>query len=199
MFFAPTAYFGSIAYFRELAKHPEIQIEAFEHFPKQTYRNRCEINSANGIIALTIPVSKENGSKTPVHKIEIAEKDDWRMKHWRAIRSAYESAPYFDYYGKEVEELINQNESNLLLFNNIITNKICSWLDLPMEFSFTEEFRLEENEFIKSICHKNTDPDFIKAPYYQVFPSNNSFYNTLSILDAIFCEGPLTRNLIIPR
>lgn len=197
MFVAPTSYFGSIAYFIELAQHSEIQIEAFEHFPKQTYRNRCEVNTANGIIALTIPVKKEHGSKTPIHQIQILEKDDWRMKHWRAIRSAYESSPYFDYYGSEVKELIFQNESNLLKFNNYIIEKILNWLDIDINLTFTDEFKLVENEFIRTICNKNTHPEFLKAPYYQVFPSDKSFHNSLSILDVVFCEGPLTRNLII--
>ena len=38
----------------------------------------------------------------------------------------------------------------------------------------------------------------IKAPYIQVFPGDENYQESLSILDAIFCEGPMARNLILP-
>lgn len=195
----PVSYFGSLAYFSEVVKWSEIEIEAKENFPKQTYRNRCSILGANGIISLTIPVSKPNGSKTTMESIQIVE-DGWREIHWRSIRSAYESAPFFDYYGPEIEDLIFQKEKSLLEFDLKILKRIILWLDLPVKLSVTTSFEsYATNDLRSSLVHKSSFQDYEKAPYLQVFPGEHSFRKDLSILDAILCEGPMARTLLIPK
>ena len=114
----PTAYFGSIAYYRALAAFDSVEIEAEETYPKQTIRNRTLINTSNGDLRLSIPVEKPKGSKSKSGEVTISDRSKWRAEHWRAIKSAYSSAPYFDHYGVEVEELIFSQESNLIAFNN---------------------------------------------------------------------------------
>jgi hypothetical protein len=47
-----TAYYAPIAYFSAIAHAKTIFIEQFENFGKQSYRNRCEIMTANGVIPL---------------------------------------------------------------------------------------------------------------------------------------------------
>ena len=56
----PVLYLGPISYFSQLKQHQagRIELERFEHFPKQTYRNRMSIYSPNGKLDLTIPVKK---------------------------------------------------------------------------------------------------------------------------------------------
>ena len=106
----PIVYFGSIAYFKELAKYSEVFIETKENFPKQSYRNRCEIVGSNGILSLSIPTKRNNGSKTPIDEVILSKEENWKKRHWRSITSAYQSAPFFDHYGMEVEELLEEYE-----------------------------------------------------------------------------------------
>jgi hypothetical protein len=196
----PTTYFGSIDYFRAIAQYREVLIEAKEHYPKQTYRNRCEILGANGILALSIPTERPQGSKTPTDKIILPSTENWRARHWRSIHSAYSSAPYFEYYGMEVEELIMQDEFELLPYNMRITERILSWLDLDTRISLTDEFQpIIPNDPRLHLAQKDTLDITTRAPYIQVFPSDDSYRSTLSILDAIMCIGPLARNLLIER
>lgn len=194
----PTAYFGSIGYFKALAQYSHVIIEAKEHFPKQTYRNRCDVIGANGPLSISIPVIRNNGSKTATDQILVSNNENWRARHWRTIRSAYQSAPYFDYYGMEVEELVFQDVSSLLDLNLSITRRITDWLDLDVQLTASKEFTPEqENDPRRHLVSKKELQDHTKAPYIQVFPSDNGFYDRLSILDAIMCEGPLARNLLI--
>ena len=194
----PSAYFGSIAYFQELAKHPNVFIEAKEHFPKQTYRNRCDIVSADGILSLSIPTKKNKGSKTPTDEIILSNDENWRIRHWRAITTAYQSAAYFDYYSMEVKELLFTEERNYLQFTLAITQRVIEWLDLPTTIDITETFQpIEENDARIELVQKNSFQQIEKAPYIQVFPGESNYRKSLSILDAIFCEGPLTRKLLI--
>lgn len=195
----PTTYFGSVIYYQHLVQHSNVLIETKEHFPKQSYRNRCDILSADGILSLSIPVKKPNGSKTPTEEIELANHENWRARHWRAIKTAYQSAPYFDYYGIEVHDLIHRNDRLLIDFNDTIQQGIIDWLDLPIECSRTSEFlSIQENDPRVILVDKNRNNEFEESPYIQVFPTEHSFTPNISILDAIMCAGPLARNLLLP-
>jgi hypothetical protein len=196
----PATYFGSIAYFKEFAKHEKVILEAKEHFPKQSYRNRCDILGANGMLSLSIPVERPNGSKTSMDLVTIPDTENWRARHWRSIKSAYQSAPFFDYYGMEVEELIMNPETNLLKFNTSIIQRIISWLDLETIVEHSSEFHPPvENDLRDVLGRKGTSTPFEPAPYIQVFPGGEGFKQTISILDPIMCIGPLARNLLIER
>jgi hypothetical protein len=193
-----TAYFGSIGYFQELAKYDTVLIEGKEHFPKQSYRNRCDILSADGILSLSIPVKKHNGSKTPTDAIKLAMEENWRQRHWRSIVTAYQSAAYFDYYSMEIEELLFDPTDSLLELNTKITQRMLDWLDISIHLKHTEEFTpIIENDPRIELTDKNKNQEHLKAPYIQVFPSEKSYTKNLSLLDAILCDGPLARNLLI--
>ena len=47
-----TAYLPPVSYVAKMLQHADIQIETKETFPKQTYRNRTIIMTANGIMQL---------------------------------------------------------------------------------------------------------------------------------------------------
>ena len=194
----PTSYFGSIAYFKALAQYPEVMIEAKEHYPKQTYRNRCDIVGGDGIISLSIPVKRIDGAKTPTEIITVSDDENWRVRHWRTLVSAYQSSAYFDHYSMEVEELLFANTTSLLELNTIITKRVIEWLDIETKISHTTHFEpLLDNDYRITLTDKNHNQVRINAPYIQVFPSPNHFAESLSILDAIFCEGPMTHKLIL--
>ena len=184
----PTVYFGNLNYFKSLYHQQTIEIEAKEHFIKQTYRNRCEILTGQGVQTLSIPVIRINGSKTVIDQVTISHDTDWRKDHWKAIESAYASAPYFEHYCNEVKELIYQNETNLLLFNDAILKRVFKWLEIPVKISYTTRYKLgkESNDINNEINPK----------YIQVFGKPNDFIDNLSILDAIFCLGPMARKII---
>lgn len=78
-----------------------IIIEQFENFGKQSYRNRCEIMTANGTISLTVPVVKAN-SKTLTKDLKIMYATPWQKLHLRSIESAYKNSPYYEYYIDEL-------------------------------------------------------------------------------------------------
>ena len=190
----PTAYFGNILYFRSIIEHSDVMIESKEHFIKQTYRNRTEILTSSGVQQLSIPVIRKNGSKTVIEEVEIAFDTDWRKDHWKAIVSAYSNSPYFEHYGTEVKDLIYQNETNLLKFNQNILERVFSWLGIETTTHFSEEFRNSDTN-ISSSRTKESIPN--KDKYVQVFGAPGEFEVNLSILDAIFCEGPMARQLLI--
>lgn len=190
----PTTYFGSIAYFKELCRYEKVSIEVMETYPKQTLRNRTLINTANGHLRLTVPVEKPHGSKSLTGTINVSDKSKWRSEHWRAIKSAYSSAPYFDHYGMEIEELLNLDFTNLVAYNTVLTQRILKWLDIEVELTSTDEFIFSPEKDYRYSFDKIEES---KPTYIQVF-NEDPFTDSLSIIDAIFCEGPLARNLLLP-
>ena len=75
-----TAYFPPIEYYSKLISYDKIFIEKHENYPKQTYRNRCEILGANGILTLSIPVTKLK-PKTFTKDILIDYSTKWQKNH----------------------------------------------------------------------------------------------------------------------
>jgi len=90
-----SAYIPPVDYMTWIYGAERIILEKHENYIKQTYRNRCYIYSANGKLALTIPVIKTQGNHTPIDNIVIDYSEQWQKNHMRAIESAYNSSPFF--------------------------------------------------------------------------------------------------------
>jgi hypothetical protein len=188
-----TSYFPSVNYFRALVLAEKAVIDLGEHCKKQTERSRASILSANGLLKLTVPIIRPFGSKTSTQDIQISFVESWQRDHKRAISAAYSSAPYFDHYSEEIFALIDTKTDSLRTLNDSILKTFISFFDLPIDFSFSTKF-IEE-------CSKDFrdfDFTFNIEPYFQVDFGQKGFVANLSILDALFCLGPMTRKLIIP-
>ena len=194
MYIFPTAYFPSINYLKALFGCEQPLIEIHENYLKQTIRNRSEILTSNGILTLSIPVLHNSGGKQLTKDVRIDYSKNWQIDHWRAIQSAYASAPYFEDYFEEIKLIINVKSKFLLEKNEQILEFIESILEVNANYSYTSKF---ENQIINN---KNVflDRDLIQTKsYQQVFSYNKAFIPNLSILDLIFNEGPFCRNWIL--
>ena len=189
-----TAYFPPIEYFAAIAKADEIIIETQETYPKQTYRNRCRISTANGILDLSIPVKKVNGNHTITKDILSSEKENWRIKHWRAIESAYNASAFFLYYKDEIKELTLNPETNLIEYNSNMLSSILNILGINTNIRYSESY-IKQYEDLNDL--RNTISPKVKSvrelpEYFQVFNHKFPFQSNLSILDLLFNEGPAT-------
>jgi hypothetical protein len=189
-----SSYLAPIQYYSKLANFP-VCIEQHCNYVKQTYRNRCIIASANGIMPLTIPVDKDGKEKCLTRDIRISTHEDWQTLHWRAIVSAYNSTPFFEYYEDDLRPFYEKRWDYLFDFNNEIQQKIIELLDIDVNISFTEEYKTDfsggEIDFREAIHPKKNleDPNFKLVPYYQVFEHKFGFLPNLSIIDLLFNMG----------
>ena len=60
-----TAYFAPVSYYASFLRYDRIVIEQWCNYTKQTYRNRCHIAGANGLLALSVPIVKPDTIKCP--------------------------------------------------------------------------------------------------------------------------------------
>ncbi len=192
------AYNPPVAWFALLAKY-EVLLEAHETYPKQTFRNRCEIYAENGRMALTIPVNRPQGNRTPITEVQIFNDEKWYLRHWRAIQSAYEASPYFLYYKDDLADFYRGEATNLFDFNWQLIRVLAKLLEIELRVSMTESFhRNPENglDFRQSIHPKKTIEGLAFPSYIQVFSDRHGFIPNLSILDLLFNLGPETKTYL---
>lgn len=194
----PTAYFGSIAYFQLLLRHESAVIEVCDTFPKQTFRNRCTILTPQGEQRLSLPVEKPNGSKSLTSDILVVDKLGWKNDHWRAIRSAYAHAPYFEHYAPVIEELIFRPDERLVDYNSRITTTIARLFDCEIALEPSGTFDKQREADFRQIVFDSTEIEgFSSIPYTQVLFETPGFSPNPSILDLLFCDGPLGRKKLV--
>jgi hypothetical protein len=186
-------YNPGIAYFQQLIQADSLLVEKQEHYIKQSYRNRCRILTAHGPKELVIPVKKGN-QKTKISDLEIDYRQNWINVHWRSIRSAYGSAPFFAYYSDYLEAIYHQRQPLLWDFNLALLRFYLRCLNIKKPLLFTESYMPGYGETVadfRNKIHPKVKPDNLEIkPYGQVF--GKQFVPDLSIIDVLFSQGPET-------
>ncbi|MUP36739.1 WbqC family protein [Labilibaculum euxinus] len=193
-----TSFFAPIQYYCKLIRYPEIIIEQWEHYSKQSYRNRCNIYGANGVLPLSVPVVKATNKKVFTKDVKISYDTNWQKLHWKGIEAAYKSSPFYEYYIDDLERFFTQKWDFLLEYNNEIQKEIFGILEIDPIIKFSEDFidfgTSEYDDFREKIHPKvsklETDQTFTAKKYTQVFGDKYGFIENLSILDLIFNLGP---------
>ncbi len=186
-----TAYLPSVFYLKQILHNDKIIIEKNENFIKQTYRNRCDIVSANGLISLSIPLIKQN-NKELISEKKISYTENWQQQHWRTLVSAYKNSPYFDFFEQEFKPFYENKFEYLFEYNLQLLETILKILRVQKTILFSEEFQIKPSDAkdLRLISDlKQTEIKIESTPYYQVFSDKNGFKENLSCIDALFNIG----------
>lgn len=186
----PVFYLPPISWFAAfLADEAQIVFEQYEHFPKQTFRNRANIYGANGRLALIVPM-KHNG-KREIKDMEISYAEPWIKNHWKSIKTAYQSSPYFEFYEDKLKKIYEKEEQNLLKFNLNALAVILDILKSEKAYSLnTEYIRTPEEVNLRDYFSAKVDNGLEMEAYYQTFSDKMGFEKDLSVLDLICNKGP---------
>ncbi|MDR3193803.1 MAG: WbqC family protein [Tannerella sp.] len=191
-----SAYLAPVQYYAKLFSHDTAYVETAENYLKQTYRNRCLIAGANGVLALTVPVVKPATEKCLTKDIRLSDHGRWRHLHWQALVSAYGQSPFFEYYRDDLAPFYAGRPFDFLFdFNEALRQHICEWIDLSSDVRYTSHYAPDvPNDFREALRpkHPGADRTFRPHPYYQVFREKHGFLPNLSIVDLLFNMGPET-------
>lgn len=203
MIILSSAYLAPVQYYAHLYAADRIVEDRYEHYTKQTYRNRCYIATPDGPQPLTIPVVRNGATHTPTRDIRISDHGNWRHLHWNALVSAYEGSPYFEYYADDFRPLYEHTFDFLVDFNEALQQKVLELLSLdrPVEQSAAYVAELPEGALdlrtaIQPKAPQGQDTRFVAEPYYQVFKERTGFLPNLSIVDLLFNMGPESRMVL---
>ena len=192
----PVFYLPPISWFSEfLNDENEILFEQFENFPKQTYRNRCNIFGANGKLSLIIPIN-HNGARE-YKSIEVSYRENWQNLHWKSIKTAYQSSPYFEYYEDKLMKIFEKKEKFLLDFNLKSIEVIQQILKTEKAYSLNTEYvKNPESINFRERFSAKTESEYHAEEYYQTFSDKLGFIKDLSIIDLLCNKGPETLTYI---
>lgn len=173
-------------------------IDVHEHFVKQTYRNRAVILSANGPMALTIPVLK-TAHKMPVNSLITDNTVHWQRQHWESLKSAYGSAPYFIHYADAFEKIYTSPVTNLAAFEIELLQLCIKLLKVDLTLSFSESYVVcgDNNVDLRHQINPKIKPEATFKSYLQVFTEKFPFEANLSVVDVLFNHGPRSIDYIL--
>lgn len=185
----PTAFLPDYHYLSMLI-HGECAIYVGEMYQKQSYRNRTDFLSSNGVVSFSIPVQKIGYPSPPTSQVMISPHGHWQHQLGHLLISNYTNSPYWFHYGPMVLELVTDERIiSLVEFNQRWLQLLCkSWeLEMPKvvdEISPNDTFYPE----VITPQYKKNLP--IPSRYWQVFEHKFGFTPYLSSLDLLLNLGP---------
>ena len=186
-----TAYFPPVAYMTALLRQGTVLIEHKETFPKQTYRNRAVIMTAGGLRALTVPVVRDNHSRTD--EVAVDYRTRWNVVHLRTLAAAYAASPYYLYYQDELEYLLLSHYDRLIDLNDAVLRWLLRRLKVDCQHKSTTDYCPSDGDpldFRNSFSPKVPWSTDGYPTYCQVFADRLPFEPNLSIIDLLMNLGP---------
>jgi WbqC-like protein family len=193
-------YLPSVVYFSAIVRAETVWIEAHEHFQKQTYRNRCHINTANGTDTLIVPVI-HHSDKMRILDVRVDYQQNWVNRHWGALKAAYGKAPFFDYFADEFDTIYRRKPAFLFELNCELLTICLKLMKVQPTLRQTEAYQKElpSGQFdARATIHPKRvlGNNFFYQPvvYQQNF--GTQFVPNLSIIDLLMCQGPAAKGIL---
>ncbi|MEQ3655154.1 MAG: WbqC family protein [Dokdonia sp.] len=188
------AYCGPIIQYAAMAQADTVVLEVFDNYQKQSYRNRMRIATATGQLTLTIPILHRSDSAQRhqlTQEVSIENQFKWQRNHWRSLKTAYQTSPYFEYYEDEFEPLYHTQWELLSDFHTACRAVILEALQLEVSINAsTEYFKTPEQTDLRQLINCKREPNYPLLAYHQLFEDKHGYLKNLSILDLLFNQGP---------
>ena len=216
----PPRYCGDVGYYALMAQYGNAVIDFSMRYNKRDKAcHRCEIEGANGVQRLTVPLEK--GAGGPVAGLRVSDHGEWWNVHWGAIYSAYGRTPYFEYYADDFLPAFQGNIHSLMELDIMLDAIIRRILGITTRVTYNKLSSAFSGTSAPSVPSANFTPPpqpsqptppsqqlrlsppcreargagearearVELTPYYQVWSSRFGFIPGLSILDLIFNMG----------
>ena len=187
-------------------------------FQKGGLQNRNKIKHQNGWQWITVPVA--HSSDQLINEVQINTRLAWGRKHWQAIVTNYTPASHFDTYSDGLQEILEQDSSDLCSLNMALTAWVMQCLGLEQSVVLSSDLNVAgtATERLVNLCQAVEADTYLSGPggrqymelslfdeagitvqfqefeppvYEQLFPEAG-FIPNLSVVDALFCCGPDT-------
>ena len=134
-----TAFCPPVEYFAVLAGYSTVFLDSSENYNKQSWRNRCRILSEAGPLDLIVPVV--HGGSRLITDIEVEYTTPWIPKMERAIASAYDSSPFFEFYRDGLFGILESRPATLWELDRQIIDWLCGKIGIQSAEGFAFERR----------------------------------------------------------
>lgn len=172
-------------------------LDAGEHYQKRSFRNRLVLMASNGVQTLTMPVERRGGVPRPQDEVALAPGSD-SSKLWRAVITAYGSAPFFEEMAPELEALFLDGPETLGAWNRKSLVWASGWLGIsvPKEDATASQDLLDHEANLMEWCDSGAG----SAGWPHIWDDRRLDipYHRLSCLDVLLHCGPEARGWINP-
>lgn len=188
-------YFAPVIAYNTLNKFSHCVFEQYERYQKMSFRNRCTLSGANGIVHLSIPLENGRDQRKLVRDVKIDHRENWQDRHWKTITACYNRSPWFEFYRDELFALFQKRVDFLADWNMACFEWMAEKLGLAISWSLSEGYQAAYDkssfEDWRGLLKPSTINElFPSQPRYpQVFEERWGFIPNLSILDLLFCAG----------
>jgi hypothetical protein len=193
MIISELQYFPPIDFVSTLFRESYVYLDIYEIYRKMSFRNRCLIAGAEGIISLSVPLKDGRNQRLPVKEVIISGTENWQDQHFKSISSAYSRSPFFEHYRDELYSVYQTRFEKLADWNLYCLNWIKEKLAWEIQWRFTTGpvAYLDKNfdDRRNRLLPKNY-MNFCPVKYRQVFEERTGFSPNLSVLDLLFNVGP---------
>ena len=151
--------------------HDDIQ------YTKQDWRNRNQLKTPGGLMWITVPVIKET-TKGPIDLVEIDNRQNWGLKHWRQIYNNYNKAPYFAEFKDFFEDCFLSTKWEFLYqLNTYLIINICQFLNITTKFLNSRDLNISghKTDRIVSMCNILEADRYLSGPSAQDYIEANKF------------------------
>ncbi|MCI0396037.1 MAG: WbqC family protein [Chloroflexi bacterium] len=191
-------------------------------FQKNGLQNRNKIKTGQGWQWLTVPVLHNFGQL--INEVEVDPKVPWARKHWQALLSNYSRAPFFETFGPGLKAILDEEINSLCRLNMRLVEWVTELLGIrtPILYSSVLGVAGGQTERLIRICRKVGADCYLSgpggreymdlslfaaagigvrwqefsAPTYEQQFATAGFVPNLSIVDALFNCGEVTRKLL---
>ncbi len=192
-------YWPPVAWMKHVSGYDEIVLDTASHFVKGSFRNRAQVLGPNGVLQLSVPLSRVGEQRPTMGTISINYEEDWRKNHWMTLMSCYRRSPYYEFLEDLIAPIYVQKFDTLMELNTAILRVVFKLLKSDISIKTTDNYiptgTLDYDDYRDRIVPSNKNPlNLTFKPYIQVFSDRFPFTENLSIIDTIFNQGKINLN-----
>ncbi len=126
-----------------------------------------------------------------MHEVEIENDFAWQKQHWEAIRSAYNSSPFFEHYEHHFYKFYHNEYKELQNYHLELIRVCLKIMKVEKEIILSDEYVKPQPYLIdlREVIHPKKNINIEFNPYLQVFTEKFPFVQNLSIIDVLFNHG----------
>lgn len=203
-------------YFDLIASVDEFILYDAAQYTHRDWRNRNKIKTPIGTRWLTVPVRTKGLDRPSIRAVQI-DGTEWARAHWRAIKSNYARAPYFNEFNSAFEHIYSTAPSSLSTLNAVLIRSVCELIGIKTRISCDQDYRFVEGKSSRAadLCVEIGATTYVSGPAakdyldesvlgsrgvavewfdyggYPEYPQLwGEFVHEVSILDLLFNCGP---------
>jgi len=132
-------------------------------FEKNSFTNRNQIKTSNGLAWLTVPVNLKGHISNSIKDIEVVNNQPWSKKHWKTIQQNYQKSPFFNDHEDFLADTYSKNWTLLNELNSHLLSYFLNFLDINTEIIYLSSLEVvgKKQDLIVNLCNYFSASDFI--------------------------------------